>query len=163
MNDNAPREGMDLVAKTIAGWLKGFILLFGIYLVLHSHASPGGGFAGGIIIACSFILYTLAEGQRTGLRLLGKSAAAKLASAAGLLFLATAAVADAARKGLLGRLFPGTDFSCGMASLREHFIIVYDVSLALAVSMLIYVVFSVTAAVHVTVRDGTRKMYRTRR
>jgi len=60
-----------------------------VYLLLHSHETPGGGFAGGIIIACAFILFTLAEGQRIGMTLLSKNVAAKLASAGALLFLGT--------------------------------------------------------------------------
>ena len=50
MIDSTKREGMDLVAKSITGWLKGFIFLFGVYLVLHSHETPGGGFAGGKVL-----------------------------------------------------------------------------------------------------------------
>ena len=30
MNDSAHKEGMDLVAKSVTGWLKGFIFLFGV-------------------------------------------------------------------------------------------------------------------------------------
>ena len=43
--------GMTLIVKTVARIVAGFILLFGIYIVIHGHVSPGGGFAGGIIIA----------------------------------------------------------------------------------------------------------------
>ncbi len=163
MNARAPREGMDLVAKTITGWLKGFILLFGVYLVVHSHATPGGGFAGGIIIACAFILYTLAEGQRAGMELLGKRPAARLAGAGALLFLAAAVFAEQCRQGRLAGLLPEALAGKNLALLEESFIIVYDLALALVVSMMIYVVFSVTAAVHVAVKDGTRTMFRKRR
>ncbi len=163
MNERKHQEGMDLVVKTITGWLKGFILIFGVYLVLHSHSTPGGGFAGGIIIACVFILFTLAEGQRAGMQLLGKSLAAKLAGAGALVFLLTAALAEVCRTGLLGRIFLGLDGSCALAFLGKHLIVIYDLALALVVSMLIYAVFSVTAAVHVAVKDGARKMLRKRR
>ncbi|MCX6992289.1 MAG: hypothetical protein NT011_04005 [Kiritimatiellaeota bacterium] len=157
MNDRTQHEGMDLVAKAIAGWLKGFILLFGVYLVLHSHETPGGGFAGGIIIACAFILFTLAEGQHAGMKLLSKHAAAKLASVGALIFLG-AAIASACRKGALG-----ADHAGILLFLEKNAMSLYDLALALVVSMLIYVVFSVTSAVHVTVKDGQRKMFRQRR
>ena len=52
-------EGMGIIVKTVARWLKGFILLYGIYLVLYGHLTPGGGFAGGVVIACAFILLTM--------------------------------------------------------------------------------------------------------
>jgi multicomponent Na+:H+ antiporter subunit B len=56
-------KGMTLVVKTIARLITGLILLFGIYIVLHGHLSPGGGFAGGVLIAGCFILLFLAFGS----------------------------------------------------------------------------------------------------
>ena len=50
-----------------------------------------------------------------------------------------------------------------LSSFWEHAIPIYDLALGLVVSMLFYVIFSVTAAVHVTVKDGKRRMYRQRR
>ena len=162
MNDINQREGMDLVAKSVTGWLKGFIFLFGVYLVLHSHETPGGGFAGGIIIACAFILFTLAEGQRTGMKILSKNLAAKLASAGALIFLG-AAIAGTCRKGVMIKDSLGADHAGILSFLAENAIPIYDFALALVVSMLIYEIFSVTAAVHVTVKDGKRKMVHRRR
>ena len=56
--------GMSLIVKTVTRWLKAFLLLFGIYLVLYGHLSPGGGFSGGVVVASAFILLVLANGQR---------------------------------------------------------------------------------------------------
>ncbi|MDI6606195.1 MAG: MnhB domain-containing protein, partial [Candidatus Omnitrophota bacterium] len=61
MMDN-PNSGMSLIVKTITRLTVGLILLFGIYIVLHGHLSPGGGFAGGVIIALSFVHLMLAFG-----------------------------------------------------------------------------------------------------
>jgi multisubunit Na+/H+ antiporter MnhB subunit len=55
--------GMTIIVKTVAEWIKGFILFYGVYIVLQGHLSPGGGFAGGVIIACSFIMMELAFGK----------------------------------------------------------------------------------------------------
>lgn len=162
MIDPAQSEGMDLVVKTVAGWLKGFILLFGVYLVLHSHETPGGGFAGGIIIACAFILFTLAEGQRSGMKLLSKNVAAKLASAGALIFLG-ASLAGMCHQGVAVKESLGAGHSGILFYLRANAITLYDFALALVVSMLIFVVFSITSAVHVTVKDGKRRMVRQRR
>jgi multicomponent Na+:H+ antiporter subunit B len=148
------KEGMDLVAKSVAGWLKGFILLFGIYLVLHSQETPGGGFAGGIIIACAFILHTLTEGQRVGLRLLSKKLAMNLGCAAALLFLGTAIAAACRRCSTVSAKSSLADF------LDYYSLMFCDLALALVVSMLLYVVFAITAAVHVSVRNGQRRMFR---
>jgi len=64
--------GMSVIVKTVTRWLKGPILLFGIYLVLYGHITPGGGFGGGIVIASAFILITLAMGQVSGLQIFSK-------------------------------------------------------------------------------------------
>jgi multicomponent Na+:H+ antiporter subunit B len=55
---------MTLIVKTIARLITGLILLFGIYIVLHGHLTPGGGFAGGVIIAGCFVLLFLAYGSQ---------------------------------------------------------------------------------------------------
>ncbi len=40
-----------------------FIQVFGIYIILYGHLSPGGGFAGGTIIGSSLILYRIIFGR----------------------------------------------------------------------------------------------------
>lgn len=40
-----------------------FIQVFGIYIILYGHLSPGGGFAGGTIIGSSLILYRIIFGK----------------------------------------------------------------------------------------------------
>jgi multicomponent Na+:H+ antiporter subunit B len=39
------------------------IQLFSIYIISHGHLSPGGGFAGGAILGCSFIITHLVFGR----------------------------------------------------------------------------------------------------
>ena len=56
-------KGMTLIVKTITSLIAGLILLFGIYIVVHGHLTPGGGFAGGVIIAGCFVLLFLAYGS----------------------------------------------------------------------------------------------------
>ncbi|MFZ5968684.1 MAG: MnhB domain-containing protein [Bacillota bacterium] len=40
-----------------------FIQVFGIYVIVYGHLSPGGGFAGGTILAASLILYRIVYGK----------------------------------------------------------------------------------------------------
>jgi multisubunit Na+/H+ antiporter MnhB subunit len=56
-------KGMTVIVKTIASWVKVLIFLFGIYIILFGHLTPGGGFAGGVIIASSYVLLMLAFGR----------------------------------------------------------------------------------------------------
>lgn len=56
-------KGMTIIVKTIASWVKVLIFLFGIYIILFGHLTPGGGFAGGVILASSYVLLMLAFGR----------------------------------------------------------------------------------------------------
>ena len=104
---NAPRKlrdeetGMGMTVKTVTRWLKGPILLFGIYLVMYGHITPGGGFGGGVVIATAFILITLASGERASLHLFSKGVASRLDSIGLLIFLVL---------GWLGTLWAGSYF-----------------------------------------------------
>ncbi|RLD51651.1 MAG: sodium:proton antiporter [Bacteroidetes bacterium] len=56
-------EGMSIIVKKVSQLLAGLIFVYGIYIILHGHLTPGGGFAGGAIIAGAFILLILANGS----------------------------------------------------------------------------------------------------
>jgi len=86
------REGMSLIVKTVTRLSVGLILLYGIYIVLHGHLSHGGGFAGGVIIALSFVHMVLAFGKGQAFRALSESRALTLQSLGVSLFLAIALV-----------------------------------------------------------------------
>jgi len=52
----------DIILKTITRLLFPYILLFGFFIMMHGHITPGGGFSGGAIISAGFVLYTLTFG-----------------------------------------------------------------------------------------------------
>ena len=56
-------KGMTIIVKAISSWVKVLIFLFGIYIVIFGHLTPGGGFAGGVILASSYVLLMLAFGK----------------------------------------------------------------------------------------------------
>jgi len=71
-------KGMTVIVKTISSWVKVFIFLFGINIVLFGHLTPGGGFAGGVILASSYVLLMLAFGRDFAEKNLSLPAASKL-------------------------------------------------------------------------------------
>lgn len=79
-------KGMTIIVKTIGGWIKIFVLLFGIYIILFGHLTPGGGFAGGVILASSYVLLMLAYGREYVEENLPLSAASRLDCVGALLF-----------------------------------------------------------------------------
>lgn len=56
-------KGMTVVVKKTTQLIAGLVFLYGIYIIIHGHLTPGGGFAGGVILAGSFILLILAYGS----------------------------------------------------------------------------------------------------
>ena len=53
-----------LILKLGAKCLAPIVILYGIYVVLNGHLSPGGGFSGGSIIGAGLILFSAANGQK---------------------------------------------------------------------------------------------------
>ncbi len=56
-------RGMSLIVQIITQLMAGMLILYGGYIILHGHLTPGGGFAGGVIIAAALVLVSLAFGS----------------------------------------------------------------------------------------------------
>ena len=76
-----------MIVKTVTRLTLGFILLFGIYLALNGHVAPGGGFAGGVIVALAFVHIMLAFGKEAALKRLGSHMLRLVVSVAAVIFL----------------------------------------------------------------------------
>ena len=60
----------DPIVKNIARFIVPFLLVFGIYLMLNGHLSPGGGFSAGAVMGASFILFSSAFGYKSAKKVL---------------------------------------------------------------------------------------------
>jgi multisubunit Na+/H+ antiporter MnhB subunit len=94
-------KGMTVIVKTITSWVKILIILFGIYIILFGHLTPGGGFAGGVILAASYVLIMLAFGKEFVQKDLPLSLDSKLDCLGAFAFVMIA---------ILGFVFGGTFF-----------------------------------------------------
>ena len=94
-------KGMTVIVKTVSSWVKVLIFLFGIYIILFGHLTPGGGFAGGVILASSYVLLMLAFGREFVQKNLPSSVASRLDCLGAFLFALIA---------VLGLVFGGTLF-----------------------------------------------------
>ena len=54
---------MSKIVRTVANQLILFVLIFGLYVIMHGHVTPGGGFQGGAIIASGTIMLIVAFGS----------------------------------------------------------------------------------------------------
>lgn len=151
------QEGMSLIVKTITRWLKAFMLLFGIYQVLYGHIGQGGGFSGGVVIACTFVLITLAEGQKVGMKIVSKMTAMTLVGLGALIFLGTGVAGMITKGAFLANL--GTTSPSEFFTLRSGGSIeLCKIGIGLQVGMILFMVFTIFAAVRVTVTNGRRRM-----
>lgn len=80
------KVGESLIIQTAVRMLIPFIQLFGLYVIVHGHYSPGGGFQGGVILGSSFIIMALAFDQQASLRQMSERANAVLANTGALIF-----------------------------------------------------------------------------
>lgn len=83
-------RGMSIIVQVVARLLAGMLFLYGVYVVLHGHLTPGGGFAGGVLIAAAFILNSLAFGSVEQAERSSYTFSSVLESLGGLLFLGLA-------------------------------------------------------------------------
>ena len=56
-------QGMSVIVKKVSQLVSGLVFMYGIYIITHGHLTPGGGFAGGAVLAGAFILLVLAYGN----------------------------------------------------------------------------------------------------
>lgn len=156
---NTPRKlrdegtGMGMTVKTVTRWLKGPILLFGIYLVVYGHITPGGGFGGGVVIASAFILITLASGERAAQHIFSQRVASRLDSTGLLIFLAL---------GWLGTWWGGAYFFSNFINTPEaaQFTVLSggimplaNLALGLKVASALFLVFTLLTAFHIAAQE----------
>lgn len=134
-------KGMTLIVKTITDFVVAFIVIFGAYIVLYGHLTPGGGFAGGVIVACAFILLLLAQGKDVAFSRLGERTAHILDSAGALAFLLIGWV------GLTGGYFFMNVFARGdqFRLLSSGMILPANIAIAFKVGTSLFLVFSALA------------------
>ncbi len=54
----------DIILRTLVGPIVVALQLFGVYVLMHGHYSPGGGFQAGVLLAASVIVPRLAYGNQ---------------------------------------------------------------------------------------------------
>ena len=70
----------DIIIKTLARILVPFIQIYALYVIMHGHHSPGGGFQGGVILAASLILLMITHGIKDTQKRISEKAVAMFSS-----------------------------------------------------------------------------------
>lgn len=116
------------------------IQLIALYVIFHGHASPGGGFQGGVLLAASFVLIRLGLGNEAG-QFQFPSRAAVAVAVLGVTVFAGVGFASLAGGGNFldhGRVPLG---GLGGAGLRSLAILAVEVGVAVAVPAVLIAVY----------------------
>ncbi len=81
---------MSKIVRTISNQLILFILVFGLYIIMHGHVTPGGGFQGGAIVASGVVMLIVAFGSGEIKKSLRESHLSVVESSVGLIFIGLA-------------------------------------------------------------------------
>ena len=106
--------------EVVTGKLGPVVLLFGFYVMMYGHLSPGGGFQGGVIIASGIIFLALGNQTVSSVKISGTKALSRMEAIAFLLLILASMSGIPLGKGFFGN--PLED----MASLPAGFIILLN-------------------------------------
>ena len=81
---------MSKIVRTITNILYSSILIFGFYVIMHGHLTPGGGFQGGAVVASGIALVLIAYGYDTIKNWIKKSNLSVLESIGAVSFIGVA-------------------------------------------------------------------------
>lgn len=81
---------MSKIVRTVAIQLMAFVLVFGLYVIMHGHVTPGGGFQGGAIIASGVVMLIVAFGSGQIKKFLRERRLSLVESSGALLFILVA-------------------------------------------------------------------------
>jgi multicomponent Na+:H+ antiporter subunit B len=151
-------KGMSTIVKTVARWVRVFILLYGVYITITGHLTPGGGFAGGVIISCLYILLVLAYGKELALKRFPRKLASSLDSIGAIIFLSVA---------LLGFYFGGIFFinflwkmfpTGGFTLLSSGTIPINNIAICIKVGASIFLCFIILSVLRIEdAEDNTKR------
>lgn len=135
------KDCQDVIVKTIARLLVPFIIAYALYVVMHGHYSPGGGFQGGVILAASFVLLGVTHGLERTRRRISEKAADIISSVgvfiyAGIGILCVMLGGNYLDYGTLSRLLP-----VSRPEARSLGILGVEIGVALAVMAVMCIIF----------------------
>jgi multicomponent Na+:H+ antiporter subunit B len=92
------------IVDTIGRKLIPFALLFGLYLIVFGHLSPGGGFQGGVVLGSAVLLLILSRGLRAAEKAFPADRLAAAMATAFAVFIAMGALGLLSGKGFLANV-----------------------------------------------------------
>lgn len=136
--DWAPKDPIVEVASRI---LIPFIQIFALYVVIHGHHSPGGGFQGGVILGASLVLLAISHDLRTAQAKLGESKNGVLAALGVLIYVGVGALTLALGGNFLDYEALAGLMGVGPVVARNLGILFVEVGVAVAVMATMFLIY----------------------
>ena len=133
----------DVITRTIVRLLVPFVQVFALYVVMHGHHSPGGGFQGGVMLGAGFILMAVAYDLRTSLGRLSERTNALLAPLGVFIYAGIGALcvllgANFLNYAALSKVLPATD----EIHARSHGMLGIEIGVAIAVMAIMVAIYA---------------------
>ena len=128
------------IVQVVCSVLIPFIQLYAIYVILHGHYGPGGGFQGGVLLAVSVLLMRLYLGKDVAHRKFPPRLAMALAATGMLIYMLAGFVPVAAGGSFLDYGYLPLPWLSG-PFLRYYGILIVEIGIALAVFGTMVVIF----------------------
>lgn len=155
--NNQNENGMSEIVKMVCRIIEGFIFLFGMYIVLFGHLTPGGGFAGGVILASAFVLILLAFGKERLNDVISEKTGLFLESFGALVFILGAAmgmlIMNSFFANYVNRLFGSMDFRF----LSSGNILIYNIAIGVKVMAELFTVIYFLSVTHIFLKKRKKK------
>ncbi len=136
-------EEGDIIIRMATRFLVPVTQLFAMYVIAHGHHSPGGGFQGGVILAATFILMTLAFDLKTILGRFSEKMTLIWANVglfiyAGIGVLCVLLGSRFLEYSALHKILPGTDEIMA----RSHSMLGVEIGVALTVMSMLFAIYA---------------------
>lgn len=129
-----------IIVQTVCSLLIPFIQLFAIYVIIHGHYGPGGGFQGGVLLAVSIILQRLYLGKAVSYRKFPPTLAIVVAAVGMLIFGISGMIPLVTGGSFLDYAYLPIPWVSG-AELRSLGILIVEIGIGLAVFGTLVLIF----------------------
>ena len=135
------RNSDDIIIKTVARVFIPFIQLYALYVIMHGHYSPGGGFQGGVILGASLVLLVITHGLRARRTRISERGITILSSTGVLIYAGIGALCLPLLGNFLDYSALAKIFNVGEAQARSLGILGVEIGVAFTVMAVMFSVF----------------------
>jgi multicomponent Na+:H+ antiporter subunit B len=128
-----------IIVRATSRMVARLIQIFALYVILHGHYSPGGGFQGGALLAAAAILLRLGEGLHHSHREFAPELALPLGALGALIYMGVGLLSLGNGNYLQFDALPVTGFSPPL--LHNWSILVIEMAIGLAVMSVLICIF----------------------